>query len=102
MPLKTIQLLVSLLFLFMLVIGCEETPVEQYTSVLMSSKTKADAAADAATLSAVEATINSYRAMHDKNPSDLREISSMMGTELDPDKYDYEPVSGKVRLRSGH
>ena len=100
MTVRAIRLIMPCLFLFLLFFGCEETPVEQYTSDLMSAKTKADDTAEAATLAAVEATIKNYRAMNGTNPPALREISAMMGTELDPGKYDYDATSGKVRLKS--
>lgn len=101
MPGRIDRLIIPFLLSCLLFVACEESPVETYTSGLMSSKTKAAAAADAATLSAVEATINNYRAIHGKNPSDLGEISAMMGIELDPGKYIYDPVSGKIQLKSG-
>jgi hypothetical protein len=100
MPVRSIRLLMTCLILLFLFVGCEDNPAEQYTSDLMSAKSKANDAADKATLTAVEATIKNYRAMNGKNPPDLKEISVMMGTELDPGKYDYDSMSGKVKLKS--
>ena len=100
MPMRIVWLMMPFLFLVLLVSGCKENPVEQYSTVLVESKKKAHDAADAATLSAIEMTIKNYRAMNRNNPPDLKEISNMMGSELDPGKYDYDPASGEVRLKS--
>jgi hypothetical protein len=100
MLVRIVRLVMPFLFIIPLVAGCEETPVEQYTSTLMEAKNKAHEAADEATLSAMRATIKNYRAMNGKNPPDLKEISGMMGTELDPGRYYYDPASGEVRMKS--
>jgi|Deesub1362A_J573_1020465.scaffolds.fasta_scaffold00013_66 hypothetical protein len=96
---KRIFFVLSVLFLLSLISACKESPVEEYGDALIDSYEMSKEAADAANLDTIKRSIAAYYASNGKYPESLDEIAAFTGIELNPDKYDYDPETGKITLR---
>ncbi|MBA4373869.1 MAG: hypothetical protein C0402_13550 [Thermodesulfovibrio sp.] len=83
--------------------ACKEkpqNPVAVYGDAMINSYEKGKQAGDAGNLDAVKKALAAYRAINDKYPAGLDEIKPLVGQNLDISKYDYDPQSGSVTLKS--
>lgn len=78
--------------------GCKENPVEEYGTGLVDKYQSTQKDADAASLSLLRQSIQLYRTANGRYPASLDELASATGTELDPEKYSYDPASGELTL----
>jgi hypothetical protein len=83
------------LFLF----GCDRSPVEEFADEMLVSYDKSLAAADEASLQAIQRYIRSYRAVIGKYPESIEELESALGRGYDLEPYDYDPGSGTLTMR---
>ena len=86
--------LVALLF-----VGCDRSPVEEFADEMLVSYDKSQAAADEASLQAIQRYIRSYRAVNGRYPESIEELESALGTGYDLGPYDYDPGSGNLTMR---
>jgi hypothetical protein len=102
MPVRKGYLIVLALVLVSIASGCKEAPknpVEEYGMGLVNSLGRSKEAARAANLDALRRTIAAFRAANGRYPQSLEEIASFMGSDVEPDIYDYDPETGKIALR---
>lgn len=102
MPVRKCNLIVLALLLVSFASGCEEAPknpVEEYGMGLVNSYGRSKEAASAANLDALRRTIAAFRAANGRYPESLDEVAAFMGSDVDPDAYDYDPETGKIALR---
>lgn len=86
--------------LFALVaVGCDSNPVEDFAGEMMVSYDRSRDAADEASLQATQRYIRSYRALNGRYPESLEEIQGSMGQGFDPERYDYDPRTGRLTAR---
>jgi hypothetical protein len=78
--------------------ACEENPAQEYGRALTGSMKRADRTADRANLGALKKSIAAYYTMNGRYPGSLDEVAQPMG--LDPSRFDYDPATGKVTLKS--
>jgi peptidoglycan/xylan/chitin deacetylase (PgdA/CDA1 family) len=93
---KGILLACLVVFFF---VGCDRSPVEEFVDEMLVSYDKAGAAADEASLQAIQRYIRSYRAVNGRYPESMEELESSLGTGYDLEPYDYDPGSGTLTLR---
>jgi hypothetical protein len=88
--------------LFVMPAGKErpKNPVSEYGDSLINSYKGAQSAADQANLDALKAAVSAYRAANESYPKSLQEVGNMAGTQIDLSKYDYDPYTGTVTLKS--
>lgn len=79
--------------------GCKENPVEEYGTGLVDKYQSTQKDADAASLSLLRQSIRMYRTANGRYPASLDELSAATGTELDPEKFAYDPATGELTLR---
>lgn len=83
--------------------ACNEkpaNPVSQYGDALIGSYQKARNSADTANLEALKKAVQAYRSAHDEYPKSLKDIEQIAGGRVEIEKYDYDPASGAVSLKS--
>jgi hypothetical protein len=74
----------------------QENPVNTYLGATKSARS----AADAANLDALRKSIEAYRAANGNYPESLKDIEGMLGSRLDFSRYDYDPQTGTVTLKT--
>jgi hypothetical protein len=74
----------------------QENPVNTYLGATKS----AGNAADAANLDALRKSIEAYRAANGTYPENLKDLEGMLGSRLDFSRYDYDPQTGTVTLKT--
>lgn len=97
---KKILFVVIALFFF---IACEEkpkNPVAEYGDAMINAYKKGQDAGETANLDAIKKTIQAYHAANEKYPQSLDEIKGLIGSNIDTSKYDYNPQTGAVNLKS--
>ena len=98
-PLLLILLIMPFLF------GCDQkpkNPVAEYGDTMINSYQKGKQAGIEGNLEAVRQAVKAYHAANDKYPQNLQEVDPLLGgTKVDFSKYDYDPQTGKVDLKSG-
>ena len=84
------------------VLACKErpkNPVAEYGNTMINSYQKGKQAGEDGNLEAVRKAIQAYHAANEKYPRKLDEIQSLIGSEMDFSKYDYNPENGTVTLK---
>ncbi len=84
-------------------VACDQkpkNPVAEYGDTMINSYRKGQQAGETANLDAIKKTIQAYHAANDKYPESLKDIENLMGATIDINKYDYNPQTGMVRLKS--
>ncbi|MGE5894162.1 MAG: hypothetical protein ACM34I_08925 [bacterium] len=82
-----------------LVAGCEKNPVEKSGDALINAYERSKRAGDAATLDAMNRSVQTYRASYGKNPGSIEELEHFMGSQVDHEKFEYDAETGAVGLR---
>lgn len=96
---KILFVLVALSFF----IACDQkpkNPVAEYGNTMINAYKKGQDAGETANLDAVRKTVQAYHASNDKYPQSLDEIKGLMGSNIDLSRYDYNPQTGAVNLKS--
>jgi hypothetical protein len=96
-------LLLLCVLVFFSTVGCKEkpgNPVAEYGNKLIESYQKSQNAAETANLDAIKKSLQQYRAEHEEYPRSLKDIENLAGVVIDPDRYDYNPQTGSVSLKS--
>lgn len=96
---KSMLLLTFSLCLVFLVSGCEDNPVDRYGTGLVDSYKSTQEKADAASLALARSAAQTFRTANGRYPESLEELSSSMGSNLDPSKYSYDPATGEISLK---
>ena len=84
------------------IFSCEEkpkNPVAEYGDTMMNSYQKGKQAGETGNLDAVRNAVRAYHAAYDRYPQNLEEIRSLLGSEMDFSKYDYDPQNGAVNIK---
>jgi hypothetical protein len=76
-----------------------KNPVSEYGDTLLGARQRAQEGAETANLDAIKKSIEAYRAANDKYPESLKDIEGLLGSPVDPSKYDYNPQTGTVALK---
>ena len=82
------------------VLACDEKPKNPVADTMIDSYQKGKQAGEAGNLDAVRKAIQTYHASNDKYPQNLEEIKSLLSSEVDFSKYDYNSESGAVTLKT--
>lgn len=96
------QLFIFGVIVFFLV-ACEQkpkSPMDEYGDAMINTYERAQKLADQANLKAIKNAIQLYKVENDKYPERLEDIEYLMGTKLDFSKYDYDPQTGAVSIKS--
>lgn len=91
------------LFILLFIFSCNEkpkNPVAEYGDTMINSYQKGKQAGETGNLDAVRSAIMTYHAAHDAYPQNLEEIRSLLGSEIDFSKYDYNPQNGTVNIKN--
>lgn len=95
-----------LLFSLLLLSGlpaCEQkpkNPVAEYGDALIDSHKRARDAAEKANLDALQKAVQAYRASNERFPESLREAAALIGSPVDLSRYDYDPQTGVVSMKT--
>ncbi len=98
-----IQLLFLIIPALFILITCDEkpkNPVSEYGDALIGAYKRGQQAGEEANIDAIKKTIQSYHAEHEKYPESLKEIEDLMRKPIAANKYDYDPQTGTVTLKS--
>jgi len=82
----------------MFVAGCEN-PIEKGGDEVINAMKRSQAVADSATLSTLNNAAQSYRTMNGKYPESIEELEHFTGETIDSEKFEYDPVTGKVSAK---
>jgi hypothetical protein len=74
----------------------QENPVSTY----VGAKKSASDAADSANLYALRQTVQTYHAANGNYPANLKDVEGMLGSPVDFSRYNYDPVTGTVTLKT--
>jgi len=78
-----------------------KNPVSAYGDALIGAYKGSKGAAEQANLDAVQKSVDAYRAANEKYPENLKDVEPLLGaSQIDLTKYDYDPQTGKVGLKS--
>jgi type II secretory pathway pseudopilin PulG len=80
-------------------VGCDRNPVDEFGEKMLVSYDKSRAAADEASLQAIQRYIRSYRALNGRYPESIEELQASLGAEYDLEPYDYDPENGTLTAR---
>ena len=101
---ETLLTLTCLSLLLFVVPACKEkpkNPVSEYGDALINSYKGAQSAADQANLDSLKTAVKAYRTTNESYPKSLQEVADMLNSPIDLTKYDYDPATGTVTLKSG-
>ncbi len=90
----------SLVLSFILVISCKQDPVKDYGEGLIGAYESSQRAVEQVNLVNMQRAVRMYRIANGKLPDMLEDVSYMMDSQVDFDKYQYDPETGKVKLKS--
>jgi hypothetical protein len=97
------QALFPIILGFFLLLACDEkpkNPISEYGDALIGSYKRGQQAGEEANLDAIKKTIQSYHAEHEKYPESLKDIEDLMRKPIDATKYNYDPQTGTITLKS--
>lgn len=78
-----------------------QNPVSAYGDALIGAYKGSKSVAEQANLDAVQKSVDAYRAANEKYPENLKDVEPLLGaSQIDFAKYDYDPKTGKVGLKS--
>ncbi len=80
--------------------ACDKKTENPVADTMMDSYQKGKQAGETGDLDSVKKAVQAYHATNDKYPQDLEEIKSQLNSEVDLSKYNYDPESGTVDLKS--
>ncbi len=83
--------------------GCNEkpkNPVSRDGEGLTGAYQRSKDTADLATLESLKKAVTAYRAANGEFPKSLKDLEQLTGASVDIGKYDYDPASGAVGLKS--
>ena len=86
--------LAALLFL-----ACDRNPIKDYADEVVGAYDRTQELADNASLQAIQRHIKSYRALNGNYPESVEVLAAAVGQDFDPDKYEYDPGTGRISLR---
>jgi hypothetical protein len=98
-----IQLLFLIILALFILITCDEkpkNPVSEYGDALIGAYKRGQQAGEEANLDAIKKTIQAYYAEHEKYPESLKEIEDLMRKPINVNKYNYDPQTGTIALKS--
>jgi hypothetical protein len=87
---------IIVLLLSVAVISCKDNPVDDYGTTVVDKYKSTERLADQVSLQNIQQSVTTFRLTNGRFPEDLEELSDFTGTTLDPEKYDYNPSTGKV------
>lgn len=76
--------------------------VTGHGNTLVKSRSDAVQAADKSELAVIQGSINSYHAANGAYPATIQAVGSLLGSQIDYAKYDYNPQTGVISLKSGN
>lgn len=97
---KKIYLFVFFVFFIFIVVGCNEDPIKQYGAEVLDVYEGTKINVDFAIMQNLQRAVNMYRISNEKLPDKLEDIAYMMDSSVDFTKFQYDPKTGKVSLRS--
>ncbi len=74
----------------------QANPVDVYAGAVK----RAGNAAETANLDAVRQSIQAYHAANGAYPASLKDLEGIMGSRVDISRYDYDPQTGVVTLKT--
>ena len=90
-------------FILIVIAACDEkpkNPAAEYGDAMINSYQKGKQAGVEGNLDAVRKAVDAYHAANDKYPQDLDEVQPLIGSAVDFSKYDYNPQTGTVTLKT--
>src|SRR4030042_6786874 len=97
------QVLFPIILALFLLLACDEkpkNPISEYGDALIGSYKRGQQAGEEANLDAIKKTIQSYYAEHEKYPESLKDLEDLMRKPIDATKYNYDPQTGTITLKS--
>ena len=98
-----IKLLFSIMLATIFLLACDEkpkNPVSEYGDAMVGAYKRGQRAGEEADFDAIKKTIQAYYAANEEYPKSLKEIEGMLQKPIDPNKYEYDPQTGTVTLKS--
>lgn len=77
-----------------------DNPVTRYGDALIDAHQSAQQTAETANLATIQASVRLYFAANGRYPGSLSEIEDLVGTPIDPDRYEYDPRTGTVLAKN--
>jgi hypothetical protein len=79
--------------------GCDRTPTTP-ADTYVGARKSARHAAETANLDTVRHSVEAYRAVNGNYPGSLKDVEDMLGAQIDLSRYDYDPKTGAVTLKT--
>lgn len=95
-----LKLLLTLCIMGLLVSACNRKKSDDYSGTMLNMPKRAEDAAAQANLDALKSCVQAYRAANGRYPKDLDDAAALLGSPVDLGKYDYDPASGTVGLKT--
>ncbi len=94
--------LIFILFILLTVVavGCKKDPFAEFGEDAIESWERTDRTADLANLKTIQNAVRIYRTTNGEYPDELNDIESLIGSQVDFDKYEYNPENGTVKLKN--
>jgi hypothetical protein len=86
--------------LFILVlVGCKQNPAEEYGDALLDSMDRGRATVNLANMKSLQDAVRMFYSENGRYPASLEEASVLMGSQVDLQLYNYDPVTGQVTMK---
>lgn len=100
-PMKKIFLITIILLFTALTVGCKQDPVKEYGEGLLDTLDSSEVAVDQANLRSLKQAVRMYHNEHGQYPNALEDVAGFMSSPVDLNKYQYNPNTGQVTLKTG-
>ncbi len=92
-----IQLIIFILIL--LIVGCNNNPVQEYGTTLSNSLKKSQDVALQSELSSLKKSIQAFCEEKGRLPLGIEELERFINREIDREKFYYNPETGEISVR---
>lgn len=89
-------LIIPVSFLFFA--GCDN-PVEKGGDEVINALKRSQSVADNATVNALNNAAQTFKTMNSKYPDSIEQLERFTGEQIDREKFEYDPVEGKISLK---
>jgi hypothetical protein len=82
-----------------LTISCKQDPIKEYGNEVIDAYDRAGGTVDIANLRGLQNAVQMYRTQNGRYPDSLEDVAGFMNSQVNLNKYQYNPDTGKVQLK---
>lgn len=95
---KAVFSLIIALFTLVLV-TCKQDPAKEYGNALLDSMDRGRATVNVANMKSLQDAVRMFYSENGRYPASLEEASTLMGSQVDLQLYNYDPITGRVTMK---